>query len=160
MTAATPTPAPVGPVPGIPLLADPKAFEQYTGEPIHPAIADFTPFGRRLVVMREAPVAMHEGIIHIPESAREVPARGWIIAVGNSIGSTWEPGVPTLGTIPVEPVYLLGCKVLFGMYAGQALLTGDKGEDAYRSRYLILDEGSVWGMVGTPPPHPMAAPRA
>jgi co-chaperonin GroES (HSP10) len=140
---------------GFPLVADPALFHRYTGETIHPNIAEFTPFGRRLVVMREAAVTMHGGVIHIPESAREVPARGWVIAVGNSIGSTWEPGAPTLGTVPVLPIRLIGCKILFGMYAGQALLTGDKGEDAYQSQYLVLDEGSIWGMVGTPPPEPL-----
>jgi co-chaperonin GroES (HSP10) len=155
---SNPDPSPINdltPALNIPLRAHPKLFEEYTGETIHPAIAEFVPFGRRLVVMREAALAMHSGVIHIPESAREVPARGWVIAVGNSIGSTWEPGVPTLGTIPVTSDYLLGCKILFGMYAGQAMLTGDKGEDAYASRYLVLDEGSVWGMVGAPPPKPL-----
>ena len=147
--------SPIPPAFSMPLRADPTRFERLFGEAIHPAIASFVPFGRRLVVMREEPLRMYAGVIHIPENAVEIPARGWVIAVGNSVGSPWDPGAPVLGIVPLSPVQLLGCKVLFGMYAGQALLTGDTGEDAYTSRYMILDEGSVWGVVGAPPAEPL-----
>lgn len=146
--------------PSEPLRVDRDLFKAYTGQEIHPQVLEFMPFGRRLVVMREEPLRMYEGVIHIPDQAQDLPASGWVISTGNSVGDPWAPGSPPLGNIPLRAVQLLGCKVLFGMYAGQALLTGDKGEDAYRSRYLIIDEGSLWGTMGAPPPALVEVPNA
>ena len=137
--------------------ADPTAFPPFRGLPLvdspkdftlHPLAFEFAPWGDRIVIVRDkAPTK--KGSIFLADDAQELPTTGWVMSCG--------PGVDdyALGVrrSPFVGARLLGCKVLFGMYAGQVLNVGDTGmaEDGFRSRYTVLDIGSVWGTVGEPP---------
>lgn len=72
------------------------------------------------VVIRPAEAkATTEGGLHIPETAKEVPMRGAVLAVGPG---RIEPGIGT-----VVPAVAVGQDVLFGRYAGvEVTLDGEE----------------------------------
>ena len=90
------------------------------------------PLHDRLVVKRIAEEEKSRGGIIIPDSAKEKPAEGEVIAVGN--GKLLEAG--TLRALDVKA----GDKVLFGKYAGTEIKVN--GEE-----HLILREDEVLGVV-------------
>ena len=90
------------------------------------------PLHDRLVVERLEEGEQIEGGIIIPDSAKEKPQRGHVIAVGN--GKQSEDG--TLTALDVSP----GDQVLFGKYGGNEITID--GHD-----YLILREDEVLAVV-------------
>ncbi len=90
------------------------------------------PLQDRLVVKRLAEEETTKGGIIIPDSAKEKPAEGEVIAVGN--GKLLEDG--TVRALDVK----VGDRVLFGKYAGTEIKV-DGQEN------LILREDEVLGII-------------
>ncbi|MCM2358532.1 MAG: co-chaperone GroES [Geobacteraceae bacterium] len=90
------------------------------------------PMQDRIIVKRVEEEAMTAGGIFIPETAKEKPQKGEIIAVGN--GKKTEDGK----VIPLD--VKVGDKVLFGKYAGTEIKI--EGEE-----YLIMREDDILGVM-------------
>ena len=93
---------------------------------------NFKPLGDRLLVAREAEPTVSAGGIIIPDSAKEKPLRGRVLAVGP--GKTQDDG-------SVRPVDVAeGDLVLFGKYAGTEIkIAGDER--------TLLREEDVLGII-------------
>lgn len=90
------------------------------------------PLHDRILVKRLREEDTTAGGIIIPDTAKEKPQRGEIVATGN--GRLTDEGK----TLPLE--VKVGDKVLFGKYAGQELkLDG--------SEFLMMTEGDVLGVL-------------
>jgi chaperonin GroES len=92
-----------------------------------------TPLQDRILVQRVEEEEKTKGGIIIPDTAKEKPAEGKIVAVGK--GKVDEKGK----TIPME--VKKGDRVLFGKYSGTEIKI--EGEE-----YLIMREDDVLGIVG------------
>jgi chaperonin GroES len=90
------------------------------------------PLQDRIIVKRVEEESKTAGGIFIPETAKEKPQKGQIIAVGN--GKKTEDGK----VIPVD--VKVGEKVLFGKYSGTEIKID--GEE-----YLIMREDDILGVV-------------
>lgn len=90
------------------------------------------PLQDRILVQRVEEEAKTKGGIIIPDTAKEKPAEGKIIAVGN--GKVSDEGK----RIPLE--LKKGDRILFGKYAGTEVKVD--GEE-----YLIMREDDVLGVV-------------
>ena len=96
-------------------------------------MVDFTPLHDRVLVRRiEADEKTAGGII-IPDSAKEKPSEGEIVAVGS--GTKAEDGKIT----PLD--VKAGDRVLFGKWSGTEVKVG--GEDL-----LIMKESDILGVIG------------
>ncbi|MGE0102300.1 MAG: co-chaperone GroES [Blastocatellales bacterium] len=92
------------------------------------------PLNDRIIVRRMEEQEQMRGGLYIPDTAKEKPQEGEVIAVGN--GKLLENG--TRIAIDVKA----GDRVLFGKYAGTEIkLDGEE--------YLILREDDVLGVVET-----------
>ena len=93
----------------------------------------FRPLRDRVVVRREEKEAKTTGGILLPDSAKEKPAQGIVLAVGpGSVTSSGE----------VRPCDVReGDKVIFGQYSGNAVKTDD-GEEV-----LILSESEIYAII-------------
>ena len=91
------------------------------------------PLQDRILVQRVEEATKTKGGIIIPDSAKEKPAEGKIIAVGN--GKVADDGKK----IPLE--VKKGDKVLFGKYSGTEVRIDE--ED-----YLIMREDDILGIIG------------
>ena len=96
------------------------------------------PLHDRLIVQRLDEGEQHIGGIIIPDSAKEKPQQGKILAVGD--GKVTEDG--TRIAMDVRP----GNVILFGKYAGQDITID--GEE-----YLIVTEDEVLAVIDTDAPH-------
>jgi chaperonin GroES len=92
-----------------------------------------TPLQDRILVQRVEEATTTKGGIIIPDSAKEKPAEGKVIAVGN--GKLGDDGK----RVPLE--VKKGDRILFGKYSGTEVKID--GED-----YLIMREDDVLGIVG------------
>jgi chaperonin GroES len=90
------------------------------------------PLQDRILVQRVEEESKTKGGIIIPDTAKEKPAEGRVVAVGN--GKTGEDGKK----IPLE--IKEGDRVLFGKYSGTEVKV--EGED-----YLIMREDDVLGII-------------
>ncbi len=90
------------------------------------------PLHDRILVKRIAEEKMTAGGIIIPDSVKEKPIEGKVIAVGN--GKTNEEG--TIRPLDVKA----GDRILFGKYAGTEIKL--EGEE-----YIIFREDEVLGIV-------------
>jgi len=90
------------------------------------------PLNDRILVKRVEEESTTKGGIIIPDSAKEKPAEGKVISVGN--GKMNEDGK----RIPVE--IKEGDRILFGKYGGSEVKIG--GEE-----YLIMREDDVLGII-------------
>jgi chaperonin GroES len=90
------------------------------------------PLQDRIIVKRVEEEAKTAGGIFIPETAKEKPQQGEIVAVGN--GKKTEDGK----VIPVD--LKAGDRVLFGKYAGTEIKL--EGQE-----YLIMREDDILGVV-------------
>jgi chaperonin GroES len=90
------------------------------------------PLQDRIIVKRVEEETKTAGGLFIPETAKEKPQRGEVIAVGN--GKKTEDGK----ILPVD--VKVGDKVLFGKYAGTEIKID--GED-----YLIMREDDILGIM-------------
>lgn len=89
------------------------------------------PLGDRVVVKPQQSEETTAGGLYIPDTAREKPMRGTVVAAG--------PGKTENGT-HVEMTVKAGDTVLYGKYAGTELQLD--GEDA-----LIMRESDILGIV-------------
>lgn len=90
------------------------------------------PMQDRIIVKRVEEESMTAGGIFIPETAKEKPQKGEIMAVGN--GKKTEDGK----VIPLD--VKVGDKVLFGKYSGTEIKI--EGEE-----YLIMREDDILGVM-------------
>ncbi len=90
------------------------------------------PLQDRIIVKRLEEENVTAGGIFIPDTAKEKPQRGEIVAVGK--GKVTEDGK----VLPVD--VKVGDKVLFGKYAGTEIKIG--GQD-----YLIMREDDILGVI-------------
>ena len=90
------------------------------------------PLQDRIIVKRLEEETMTAGGLYIPDTAKEKPQKGEIIAVGK--GKITEDGK----VIPVD--LKVGEKVLFGKYAGTEIKID--GAD-----YLIMREDDILGVI-------------
>jgi chaperonin GroES len=92
----------------------------------------FRPLHDRVVVKRINPEAKTKGGIIIPDTAREKPQQGEVVAVGP--GGRDEAGK----LIPID--IKVGDKILFGKWSGtEVVLDGDE--------LLIMKESDVMGVL-------------
>ncbi|MBU2622610.1 MAG: co-chaperone GroES [Proteobacteria bacterium] len=90
------------------------------------------PLHDRILVKRVDEVTTTKGGIIIPDTAKEKPAEGKVIAVGN--GKVGEDGKK----IPLD--IKKGDRILFGKYSGSEVkIEGDE--------YLIMREDDVLGII-------------
>src|SRR5215468_3799796 len=92
------------------------------------------PLGDRVLVKRVEEAEQIRGGIIVPDTAKEKPQEGQVIAVGN--GKLLDNGTR------IEPGVKAGDKVLFGKYSGTEIkLDGEE--------YLILREDEILGIIET-----------
>lgn len=133
---------------GTPLIANQALLEAIVGRPIHPEIFDFAPWGHRIVIVREEPLRISAGGIHLPHVVQL--AQGWVLSVGHQVGEVSMGG--PVGSCPLSRERLLGCKVLFGKYAGEPIKTGDVAkEDDFTADFVLLTDFDIYGTVGEAP---------
>lgn len=93
---------------------------------------EFQPLYDRLLVERLEVAVQTPGGLYIPESGKEKPCQGFVIAAGT--GRIREDGA-------VAPLAVKkGDKVLFGKYAGTDIKLNEK-------EYLIMREEDVLGII-------------
>ncbi len=90
------------------------------------------PLQDRILVKRVEQESMTKGGIIIPDSAKEKPAEGEVVAVGN--GKMGEDGKR------ITPDIKAGDRILFGKYAGTEVKID--GEE-----HLIMREDDVLGII-------------
>ena len=92
----------------------------------------FRPLGDRVLVKRVEEEEKTKGGIIIPDSAKEKPIEGQVLAVGN--GKVLEDG--KVRALDIKP----GDRVLFGKYSGtEVKLDGEE--------HLILREDDILGVI-------------
>jgi chaperonin GroES len=91
------------------------------------------PLQDRILVQRVEEQTTTKGGIIIPDTAKEKPAEGKVIAVGN--GKVGEDG----NRVPLE--VKAGDRILFGKYSGTEVKV--EGQE-----YLIMREDDVLGVIG------------
>ena len=90
------------------------------------------PLQDRIIVKRVEEETMTAGGLYIPETAKEKPQQGEVVAIGK--GKRAENGT-------VHPIDLkVGDKVLFGKYAGSEVKL--EGND-----FLIMREDDIHGVI-------------
>ena len=92
------------------------------------------PLHDRILVKREEEEEARAGSIIIPDTAKEKPQEGEVVAVGT--GKRLEDGK----VIPLEVKE--GDRVLFGKYSGTEIKVDD-------NEYLILREDEILGILAT-----------
>ena len=90
------------------------------------------PLGDRVVVEREDSAEMTAGGIVLPDSAKEKPARGTVVAIGP--GRLLDDG--SRGEFQIK----VGDRVIFSSYAGDEFKFGDK-------KYLLMREADIFAVV-------------
>jgi len=91
------------------------------------------PLGDKIIVKRDEPTARTESGIYLPETAKDKPKQGKIVAVGNGILNK-ETGE----YIPFS--VKKGDSVIFSSYAGTEIKIDDVD-------YLIMTEEDILGVV-------------
>lgn len=97
------------------------------------AKVNITPLGDRVLLQRAEAEEKTSGGILLPESAKDKPKEGKILAVGE--GKTRDNGEKQKMTVKV------GDRVLFTSYAGTEIKY--MGEE-----YLIMSEGDILAVIG------------
>lgn len=93
---------------------------------------NLTPLYDRVIVRPAEPEEVTKGGIIIPDTAKEKPMQGEVVAVGS--GKVTEDGK----TLPLS--VKVGDKVLYGKYAGTEIKID--GED-----YLIMRESDIFAII-------------
>jgi chaperonin GroES len=91
------------------------------------------PLGDRVVVERESAETTTRGGIVLPDTAKDKPARGTIVSVGN--GRMLESGSRAPFQVKV------GDRVLFSSYAGEEFKVGDR-------ELLLMREEDILAVIG------------
>ena len=136
MSSGTTTPIPD--LPGCLLQTETKRGRGSTarnlkGEDWNMARLNIRPIGDKVIVKRLEAEAKTAGGIVLPDTAKEKPKRGIVLAIGN--GKLLDDG--TRGEMQVKK----DDEVLFTSYAGTEIKVN--GED-----YMIMDESDILGVVG------------
>ena len=95
----------------------------------------FRPLGDRVLVRRVEEAAMSKGGIIIPDTAKEKPQEGKVIAVG--------PGALDESGKRIVPDVKAGDRILFGKWSGTEVKL--EGEDL-----IIMKESDILGTVDAP----------
>ena len=90
------------------------------------------PIGNHVLVQRATPAEISKGGIVLPESAKDKPQEGKIIAIGN--GKIMEDGERTSFQVSV------GDRVIFTSYAGTEV--SHEGDD-----YLVMEESDILAVI-------------
>ncbi len=90
------------------------------------------PLGDRLVVKREAAEGKTAGGIVLPDTAKDKPTRGSVVAIGD--GKLLDNG--NRGALQVK----VGDRVLFTSYAGENIEIGDE-------EYVLMSESEVLAVI-------------
>lgn len=93
---------------------------------------NFKPLGDRVLIAREEEVSKTAGGIIIPDTAKEKPIRGKVIAVGD--GAKDKDG--NLIAMSVKA----GDVVVFGKWGGSEIKVDDK-------EYLVMKESDIMGII-------------
>ncbi len=104
-----------------------------TSKPTSNKTGSIRPLGDRVLVKRAEAEAKTAGGILLPESAKDKPKEGTIVAVGE--GRTLDNGERSTFSVKV------GDNILFSAYAGTEVKYG--GEE-----FLIMREEDILGIVG------------
>lgn len=91
------------------------------------------PLSDRILVQRLEEEEVSKGGIIIPDTAKEKPQQGKVVAIGN--GKMMDNGTR------IEPAVKVGETVLFGKYSGTEIKLD--GQD-----YLIMREDDILGIIG------------
>jgi chaperonin GroES len=91
------------------------------------------PLADRVVVKPLEDAEQMRGGLYIPDTAKEKPQQGEVVAVG--------PGKLTEEGKRVDPELKVGDKVLYGKYSGTEVTLDD-------AQYLILRESDVLAIIG------------
>jgi chaperonin GroES len=102
------------------------------------------PLHDQIIVHRLTEGEQRIGGIIIPDSAKEKPQQGTVVAAGN--GKTNANGK----RVPLD--VKAGDRILFGKYSGQEVRLDGKD-------YFIMKEDDVLAVIGTPIGKTLAAPR-
>ena len=95
-------------------------------------VAEVRPLADRVVVVPIDAVEEMKGGLHIPDTAKEKPQQGEVVAVG--------PGAIEKGErMPME--LEVGQRVLYGKYSGTEVTIGDR-------KLLIVKESDVLAVIG------------
>ena len=94
-------------------------------------MASITPIGDRVVVRPEAAEEKTSSGLFIPDTAKEKPQKGTVVAVGTG---RYENGTK------IDMVVKEGDKVLYGKYAGSEVSLD--GEDL-----MIMRESDIFGVI-------------
>ena len=95
-------------------------------------MANFTPLGERVVVKPSEGEQTTKGGIYLPDTAKEKPQEGEVVAVGP--GRVSEDG----NRIPME--LSKGDKVIYSKFAGTEYIDGD-------DEFLILRESDILAKI-------------
>ena len=90
------------------------------------------PLGSKVLIQRLEAETQTAGGIYLPDSAKEKPAQGTIIAIGD--GKTLDDGSKAAFQVAV------GDKVMFTSYAGTEIKV--EGEE-----YMLMDEGDILAIL-------------
>jgi chaperonin GroES len=90
------------------------------------------PLGDRVVVQREESEQKTAGGILLPDNAKDKPARGTVISVGN--GKLLDDG--SRGKVQVK----VGERVIFSSYAGETFKVDDE-------EYLLMREDDILAVI-------------
>jgi chaperonin GroES len=96
------------------------------------AVLPIRPLADRVVVKALEETEQMRGGLYIPDTAKEKPQQGEVVAVG--------PGKMTDDGKRIEPEVKAGDKVLYGKYSGTEVTVGDE-------QYLILREADVLAVI-------------
>ena len=96
------------------------------------AVLPIRPLADRVVVKALEETEQMRGGLYIPDTAKEKPQQGEVVAVG--------PGKMTDEGKRIEPEVKEGDRVLYGKYSGTEVTVGDE-------QYLILREADVLAVI-------------
>ena len=96
-------------------------------------MATFTPLGERIVIKPMEQEAQTRGGILLPDTAKEKPQEGEVVAVG--------PGRVADDGSRITMELTVGDKVIYSKYAGTEYEDGDE-------EYLIMRESDVLAKIG------------
>jgi chaperonin GroES len=109
------------------------SFYDTTGRERREAFMQIKPLADRVVVKPLEETEQMKGGLYIPDTAKEKPQQGEIVAVG--------PGRMSDEGKRIEPDVKVGDRVIYGKYSGTEVTVSDQ-------EYLILRESDVLAVVG------------
>jgi chaperonin GroES len=90
------------------------------------------PLGDRVVIQRDESLEVTTGGIVLPDSAKDAPARGTVVSVGDGIM------MPDGSRVALQ--LTVGARVIFSSYGGEAINIDDE-------EYLLMRESDVLAVI-------------